>query len=137
MQRKLDVELLPHWGERPIASITRADVKSLLREKARTSPIAANRLLALISKLFTWALDEEIITASPAVRLPRLGVEHERERSLTSDEIRTLWDAFDKLGYPFGPPTTPCESLWTDRVAGRAHDELPPNRILYLAYQHP
>jgi hypothetical protein len=35
MQRKINVELLPLWGERPIASITRADVKALLREKAQ------------------------------------------------------------------------------------------------------
>jgi hypothetical protein len=34
MQRKLDVELLPHWADRPIASITRSEIKSLLREKA-------------------------------------------------------------------------------------------------------
>ena len=102
MQRKLDVELLPNWDDRPIASITRADVKALLREKARLSPIAANRLLALISKIFTWALDEEIIGASPAVRLPRYCKEQERERSLTADEIRLLWEAFGKLNYPFG-----------------------------------
>jgi integrase len=103
MQRKLDVELLPHWGDRPIAGISRADVKALLREKARSGGIAANRLLALISKIFTWALDEEIIGASPAVRLPRLGEEHERERTLEPDEIKAAWEAFERAGYPFGP----------------------------------
>jgi hypothetical protein len=102
MQRKINVELLPHWGDRPVASITRADAKALLRDKARTSPIAANRLLALISKIFAWALDEDILGASPAVRLPRYCKETERERALTPDEIRLLWEAFDKIGYPFG-----------------------------------
>jgi integrase len=102
MQRKINVELLPHWGDRPVESITRTDVKALLREKARVSPVAANRLLALVSKIFTWALDEEIIEASPAVRLPRHCKEQERERSLSAEEIRILWGAFDKLGYPFG-----------------------------------
>ena len=102
MQRKLDVELLPHWGHRPISSITRAEVKALLREKARQSPIAANRLLALISKIFAWALDEEIVAASPAVRLPRYGEEHQRERTLAAQEVAALWPAFDRLGYPFG-----------------------------------
>jgi integrase len=102
MQRKINVELLPQWGDRPITSITRADVKALLREKARIGPVAANRLLALISKIFTWALDEEIIQASPAVRLPRYCKEQERERSLSADEIRAVWEAFGQLGYPFG-----------------------------------
>ena len=69
MQRIINVDLLPAWGDKPIAAITRADAKALIREKARTAPIAANRLLSLISKVFTWALDEEIIEASPAVKL--------------------------------------------------------------------
>ena len=102
-ERKINVELLPHWGDRPIAGITRSEVKALLRDKARQSPISANRLAALISKLFAWALEEEIIEASPAARLPRFGVEQERERSLTDHEIRILWDALTRKGYPFGP----------------------------------
>ena len=32
------------------------------------SGIAANRLLALISKIFAWAVDEEIIDSIPALR---------------------------------------------------------------------
>lgn len=102
MQRKLDVELLPHWADRPIASITRGDIKSLLREKARQSTSSADRLLPLISKIFAWALEEEIITASPAVRLRRHGEAVERERTLTPEEIRILWEAFGRVGYPFG-----------------------------------
>jgi integrase len=102
MQRIIKADLLPAWGDKPIVSITRADAKALIREKARTAPIAANRLLSLISKIFAWALDEEIIQASPAVRLKRPGREQERERSLTDDEIRKLWPTFTALGYPFG-----------------------------------
>jgi hypothetical protein len=67
VQRMINADLLPAWGDRPISSITRADIKALLREKASTAPIAANRVLSLISKIFSWApLDEEIIGASPA-----------------------------------------------------------------------
>jgi integrase len=102
MQRMIDADLLPEWGDKPIASITRADGNAVIREKARNAPIAANRLLSLISKIFTWALDEEIIQASPAVRLKRPAEEQERERSLTDDEIRKLWPVFTALGYPFG-----------------------------------
>jgi integrase len=101
LQRMLDKELLPEWGARPIASITRADVKGLIREKARVAPISANRLASLVSKIFGWAVDEDIIAASPAVRLKRAD-EQERERSLTDEEIRILWPAFERLGYPFG-----------------------------------
>ena len=56
MQRKIDVDL-KSWHDIQIADITRGDIKELLREKARSGPIAANRLLALISKIFSWALE--------------------------------------------------------------------------------
>jgi integrase len=102
IRRQFDVDILPTLGDRAITSITRADLEALLREKARTAPISANRIAALLSAIFTWALDEEIITGSPAIRLPRYGEEVERERNLTPDEIRTLWDAFEKCGYPLG-----------------------------------
>ena len=100
-QRIINKDLLPAWGDLPIASITRTDVKALIRTKAQVAPIAANRLLSLISKIFTWALDEEIIGASPAIRLKR-EEESERERALTMDEIRAVWPALDGIGYPFG-----------------------------------
>lgn len=103
LQRKLDKDILPEWAERPIRSITRGDIRALLREKARRAPVSANRLLALISAIFNWALDEEIIESSPASRLTRPGQETERERSLSDEEIRAIWTACDDLGYPFGP----------------------------------
>ena len=105
MQRKISVDLA-EWHDRQIADITRADIKELLRKKARVAPISANRLKALISKIFTWALKEEIIAASPAIGLdPPGGTEKDRQRSraLSADEIKLVWDAFGNLGHPFGP----------------------------------
>jgi integrase len=102
LQRKLDIDLLPEWGERNITEITRADVKDVIRRKARTTPIAANRLLAFISAIFNWALDEDIIATSPAVRVKRPGTETERERVLTDAELRDVWEAAGRLGYPYG-----------------------------------
>ena len=102
MQRKIDVDLA-EWHDRQITEITRKDIKELIRVKARTSPIAANRLLSLIAKIFNWAVKEELIQASPAIQIDRPGQEVERERSLTADEIKTAWEAFDRLGYPWGP----------------------------------
>ena len=52
MQRKIDVELVA-WHDRPIREITRSDIKERLREKARDGGIAANRVLALISRYST------------------------------------------------------------------------------------
>ena len=74
MQRKIDVDLAD-WHDRPIADIKRADIKELIRLKARTAPIAANRLLSLITKIFNWALKEELVEASPAMQIDRPGKE--------------------------------------------------------------
>ncbi len=86
-QRKIDVEILPHWRDLPISEITRADVRDLIRSKATTAPVAANRLLALVSRIFMWALDEDLITASPAVRIGRPAPEVARERVLSDSEV--------------------------------------------------
>jgi integrase len=102
VERLIRVELLPHWADRPITSITRGDIKELLRDKAKVSVSSADRLLPQISKIFAWALDEEIIAASPAMRLPRQGEATERERVLSPAEIRVVWAAFDRMAYPFG-----------------------------------
>ena len=97
VQRKLDIDILPEWGDWPINEITRADVKALIRAKARTSPIAANRDLALIRGIFNWALEENIVDASPAVRI-KAETEIERERVLTDDELRHVWRAAERDG---------------------------------------
>ena len=105
MQRKINVDLA-EWHDRQISDITRGDIKELLRIKARSAPVSANRLKALISKIFTWAVKEEIIAASPALSLdPPGGTEKDRQRSrtLSADEIKIVWGAFGRLGHPFGP----------------------------------
>jgi integrase len=102
MQRKIDVDLA-EWHGLQINDIKRKDIKDLIRVKARTSPVAANRLLSLITKIFNWAVKEEFIEASPATQIDRPAKETERERSLSTDEIRIVWGVFDKLSYPWGP----------------------------------
>lgn len=109
-----DNHVLPRWRGRDIGTITRRDVIELLdavvdqstrRKNGRRAggPIAANRTLAAVSRLFTWALHRDIITATPAARVERPGPEARRERALSGDEIRELWPLLDALGYPFGP----------------------------------
>jgi integrase len=105
MQRMVNRDL-SGWRDRQISEITRGEIKELLRIKARTAPVAANRLKALISKIFNWALKEEIIDSSPALRLdPPGGSEQDRQRTrtLSEDEIKLVWNSFDRIGYPYGP----------------------------------
>jgi integrase len=102
MQRRIDGDLA-EWRDLQLTDIKRSDIKEIIRRKARTAPYSANRLAALISKFFNWAVKEEYIDASPATQIDRPGLEVARERSLSGDEISTVWAAFDKIGYPYGP----------------------------------
>ncbi len=93
--------VLPQWRNRATADITRHDVRLLVESIAEAgAPIVANRVAALCSKVFAFALDRDLITASPAVRIPRPAREQARDRVLTEDEIRSLWASFDALDPP-------------------------------------
>jgi len=84
--------LLPHWEDRPLKSLTRADVHEVLdRAVAAGLTTGVNRLQAVISRLFTVALDRGLIDAHPAARLLKRIAERPRDRVLTDDELRALW----------------------------------------------
>ena len=90
--RILRVEVLPNWRHRAIADIPRRDVRMLVDGiAARGAPILANRTTALLSRVFRFALDDELIETSPAVRIPRPAPEQQRDRVLSDDELRRFW----------------------------------------------
>ena len=96
-------EVLPKWGNRRIQDITKRHVLDLLDGIVdRGGGLSANRTLAAIRKLFNWAVQRGIITASPAAGIKAPLAEQSRDRVLSDDEIRWLWLACDKAGYPFG-----------------------------------
>ena len=94
--------ILPTWRRRAIADITRRDVRELVQTVADAgAPVVANRVAAPISKMFSFALDWDLVTVNPAVRIPRHAREQARDRVLTEEEIRALWAAFDRLDPPW------------------------------------
>lgn len=99
----LDTKVTPLWKHRPVREITRRDVRDLIAGIADGgAPIQANRAVALLSKVFKFAIDEEMVDASPAVGITRPGVEHQRDRVLTDDEIRQFWTACGTLDPAMG-----------------------------------
>jgi integrase len=101
-ERLLKACVLPHWGSRPLAEISRGDVVTLTDALAARTPTQANRTLSLLKTLFVWALDRDLIPAHPAVGLRPPGAEHRRTRTLTDDELRAIWRACSTLAYPWG-----------------------------------
>lgn len=101
LERKVKVDLVD-WHDRPVADITKADIKTLLAAKRKAAPVAANRLLALIKRIFGWAAIEDIIPSNPAAYIEGTD-EEQRDRVLTMTELARVWHGADALGYPYGP----------------------------------
>jgi integrase len=91
-RRNLAKHVLPSWGARPYASIRRADVIELIeRLIGAGKPTLANRVQSLISGVFTFALDADLVEANPCHRLKKRGVENVGRRVLSDSEIRLFW----------------------------------------------
>ena len=97
-ERQLESDLLPKWKSRPAAEIKSEDLLSILNAKVRNgSPVAANRLRALVSRIFTFGADQRLVppSANPVIGVKKPTKELSRDRVLTDEEIRRIWDACD------------------------------------------
>jgi integrase len=95
-KRQIDADLLPKWRSRPAGEITAEDLLAILNAKVRDgAPVAANRVRALVSRIFTFAANQRLLpaTANPVIGVKKPTKEASRERVLTDDEIRRIWKA--------------------------------------------
>ena len=94
--KMLSCDVLPAWGERKASEIKRSDVIALLDEIVeRGAKVKANRVRALLSKLFNFAVERALLESSPVQGIPRRAQERPRERCLSDSEIRVLWQALN------------------------------------------
>jgi len=97
--RLLRQNLVARWGNRPIASITRKQLRDMLEQLvANGTPMLANRAHSIIRKLFGWAVEQEIVAVSPCVGLKAPAQESSRDRILTDQELRAVWRAAGQMG---------------------------------------
>ena len=104
-ERLLHTYVVPGWKSKPIDTLDRATAHELLDEIAMEHGTgAAREVRKHITKFFNWAVDRGLLAASPVagMRRPELGYAP-RERVLSMDELKAIWAAADKMGYPFGP----------------------------------
>ena len=91
---------LTAWRGRRLETITKGDVRSLLA--SIVAPSASNQTYKHLRKFFSWSAEADILVSTPFAGLKKLHKEKSRERVLTDDELRRVWLAADKTGYPFG-----------------------------------
>ncbi len=96
--------ILPKLGKLQVDAIQRSDLVRLLdRIEDERGPVMATKALAFMSALFGWYAARTDGFRSPIVRgmarsKPR---ERARDRVLSDDEIRALWQATEKKPEPF------------------------------------
>lgn len=91
------------WNDKPITSIKKADVAAVIEGIALNHPTAANRTLAHVKHMLSWAAKRDIIETSPAADVDKPAPDRARSRVLTNDEIKAIWLAADEVGWPYGP----------------------------------
>lgn len=95
-ERQLEAGLLPKWKNRPALEIASDDLLAVLNAKVREgAPVAANRYRALVSRIYTFGAEQRLVpaTSNPVIGVKKPTKEATRERVLTADEIRRLWEA--------------------------------------------
>ena len=123
--------IIPALGNRKVAEVTRPDILKL-HNSLRDTPYQANRLLALMSKMFNlaerWGFRPE--ESNPCLHVEKFPERH-RERFLSADELMRLGDVLEDMERT---PRTVC------RVEATVHSTraLTANAILdVIAYNVP
>lgn len=129
---RLNNHVRPEWGDRKAKDITRADVDQLVSwvavgDEARGIPprkAEANHRLAVVRKLFSFAVDKGIIEHHPCLRMAAPGGKiANRTRALTTPkELRLLWRITDRSG----PWTKPKREGWPRDVPWEARGRMSP-----------
>jgi integrase len=91
---QIELHVRPAIGALKVAAVQFDDVDRLHRRITRDAPYQANRVLALLSKMFTLAIKWRYRPNNPCKGIER-NKEHPRERYLTEDEGVRLMRALD------------------------------------------
>jgi len=94
IERVLTADAFETWIDAPLANLTKRDVLDVLDGIVeRGAETMANRTLAYLRLLFGWAAHRGIIGADPTAGVKKPGHETSRDRVLSVDELRVIWQA--------------------------------------------
>jgi integrase len=94
-RRMIEREIIPSIGSIKVADVTFSDIDRLHRRISRRAPYAANRTVALLSKMFALAIRWQYRADNPAKGIER-HPEDKRERYLSAEELARLGAALAK-----------------------------------------
>ncbi|MDZ7753038.1 MAG: tyrosine-type recombinase/integrase [Gammaproteobacteria bacterium] len=91
-------------GHKPITQVSRRNILDITEGYLKDGhPAQATQTHRLLAALFNWCVARGILATSPLAGLKIPAKVKPRDRVLTSEELRVVWQATGALGYPFGP----------------------------------
>lgn len=97
---RLNKVLSSKLANRPIADISKGEIRSFLKQVAVEHPISANRLHSILSKLFNEALQDGIVESNPLQGMSKLSKERPRDVRYTQEDIKKIWNAIEEEWQP-------------------------------------
>jgi len=99
IKRTLDKYVLPSWRDREFVGIKRSDIATLLdRIEDEHGARQADLVLAYLRTMATWYAARRDDYVPPFIRGMRRKAPVKRDRVLTDDETRAVWQAAEKAG---------------------------------------
>jgi integrase len=95
-RQQIAVDIKPAIGRMKVATVSYADIDALHRKISARAPVHANRVLALLSRMFSLAIRWSLRTDNPVKGVER-NQEHKRQRYLTGAELARLTTALAEL----------------------------------------
>jgi integrase len=95
---------VPVLGDKPLPSITRGDLQSVLAQ-AKGKVAARRYLYAVLSRLFKWAISQGDLDrhSNPLADMEPPPAAESRDRTLEDWELRLAWQASQEVAKPYGP----------------------------------
>ena len=90
---KLNRYILPRIGAREAEDIAKREIIEIIDYIAieREAPVQADRTKALLSSIFNWGQDEDLVQGNPADRIRTRSVRKRRTRLFSYEELKALW----------------------------------------------
>jgi integrase len=95
-RQQIGTDILPAIGEMKVAAVTFAEMDSLHRKISKRAPTHANRVLALLSRMFTMAIRWGMRPDNPVKGIER-NAEGKRQRYASPVELARLFKALAEL----------------------------------------
>ena len=95
-ERILKIDIAPSIGKYKAKDVTKKDILVILdRVISRGASIAANRTLAVVRRMFNFAVERDIIPTTPCYGIKAPTKENKRDRVLSFEEIKSFWQGLD------------------------------------------